>query len=121
MPPRNYRSWQAQRHPSQIRPLPQPLLCRSPPASSPAAWIELATLVASDHRQRGVAVDADSLEVLVEQRDHIQDAIRHAGVGSGHVRAWIWQAASSGGTPLTALGERVGAEIRLSWYQAPAP
>jgi len=96
-----------------IPPSTLPIVMPSVPERIP----DVASAVASDHRQRAVEVDADNPEQLDEARLQIADEIAASGIGGGHVRPWIWRAASSGGKPLTQLGRETGYEIRVSWYR----
>jgi hypothetical protein len=103
---------------------PPPELPTAPPPKMPITQqaeasnaMDVAAAVAADTKQRAVEADAASPEHLDELRLTIANEIASAGIGDGHVRPWIWRAASSGGKPLTQLGRETGYEIRLSWYR----
>lgn len=82
--------------------------------------MQLADSTAANHEQRGVELAADDLEELLELRLRIRDRIASSPPESPlrHVRPWMWRPESTG-TPLTASGQTVGMEVRLSWYQNP--
>lgn len=81
-----------------------------------ASGLDLARLTEADGRQRALDYTFTSLEDLQAARFQLREALLDA---HSNVRPWVWQRATSGGHPLTALGEQVGYELRLSRYVAP--
>jgi hypothetical protein len=85
-----------------------------------SAPFDVALSVAEDveraGRQRALDVVPGSLEQLLELRLAVRDALRAPDSRAPHVRPWLWSASSSGGRALTASGESVGYELRLSRY-----
>lgn len=79
--------------------------------------IALAMVVQTTGKQVGIEVKADGFEALHDLRKRIRDVLVRP--ECPNVFPWIWNAASSGGSPLTSLGEDVGYEIRLSKYKMP--
>lgn len=79
------------------------------------AGCDLAELTGRDGRQRAVDHEFASLEELQQARLALRDQLR---LDDSAVQPWVWRAESSGGRPLTQMGERVGYELRLSRYGA---
>lgn len=77
--------------------------------------IALAMVVQNTGKQVGIEVKADGFEALHDLRKRIREVLVRP--ECPNVLPWIWSAASSGGSPLTSLGEDVGYEIRLSKYK----
>ena len=83
--------------------------------------MELVVETAADHRQQAIDVRFDGLDSLLEARNEIHETIverSEPGSPLRHVRAWPWRWESTG-SPLTASGNDVGMELRLSRYQKP--
>jgi hypothetical protein len=78
-----------------------------------ASGTNLAELTARDGQQRALDHPFGSLEELQQTRKEIGDAL---GASGSDTRAWVWRADTSGGSPLTEMGERTGYELRLSRY-----
>jgi hypothetical protein len=95
-----------------------------PPADSSDldAALRVAALVQGDGDQRALELDVDDPEDLeelrLELRDHLASGLEIDGEPLTHVRPWTWSAATSGGRPLTQLGEQTGYELRISRYRA---
>lgn len=76
-----------------------------------ATAVGLAARTENDGLQRALDHDFGSLDELLEVRLRVRDALDEQG---SSVRPWRWSADSSGGLALTATGEQVGFELRLS-------
>lgn len=76
----------------------------------------VATNVQLTGKQAGVESPIGGLQELHGLRLRIRDAMARR-EETKNVLPWIWRAATSGGSALTALGSEVGYEIRLSRYQ----
>lgn len=76
----------------------------------------LAQDTAEDGHQRAIGLDVGGLEALHELRLELRRACRAESVDSSlrTVQPWLWSAATSGGTAMTAAGLRTGYEVRLS-------
>jgi hypothetical protein len=82
--------------------------------------LALARLTAEDRAPRALDFEATDLEQLKELRVDVAELIKQDRSSAlGHVRPWIWNAASTDGKPLTEAGATVGFELRLSWYKSP--
>lgn len=80
--------------------------------------LEAARLVAADGEQRVVDVAAEDLQALHDLRLELEAAF--ASVPELRcVKPWLWNAATSGGVPLSPRGAEHGFEIRLSRYRSP--
>lgn len=64
-------------------------------------------------------VPAELEDLRLALRDVLATEPRVDGHCLVHVRVWLWRAASSGGRPLTPLGDATGYELRLSYYRDP--
>ncbi len=102
---------------------PAPVTTEPPPRTSDLeAATHVAAMVQQDGKQRAIHAEVDDPEDLEELRldlrDHLSAGLELDGQQLGHVRPWIWSAATSGGQPLTRLGEQTGYELRMSRYRA---
>jgi hypothetical protein len=81
----------------------------------------LAEATARDGRQRAVDHPMADLDELQSFRLTLRQAIRARPAQDPvrFVRPWLWSAATSGGSALTASGRDTGYELRLSRYQKP--
>ena len=79
-----------------------------------AAAARLARLTARDGQQRALDHAAGSLGELQELRLAVRDEFRRPGSPLRSVTPWLWDAATSGGKPLTAAGTAHGYELRFS-------
>jgi hypothetical protein len=77
-----------------------------------------ARLTSDDGRQRAVELEQRSLEALQDLRLHVRRRLCAEPLDSPlrRVMPWLWNADSSGGTPLTNSGAENGYELRLSRY-----
>jgi len=91
----------------------------------PAEWRQdlwgMIVATADDGKQRAYEALTESGEGLEDLRDQARELIMAAPQGSGtkHVLPWIWSSQTSGGQPLTSLGQQLGAELRFSRYVMP--
>lgn len=83
------------------------------PEKKPAAsqLIAIAVETARDGQQRAADVEWGDPNLLEGVRLSVRDRLNKAGIPA---QAWIWKQATSGGTPLTEAGARVGVELRFS-------
>ena len=79
------------------------------------ATLALAYDVANEGRQRALDHVFGSLDDLQDFRIEVRDRLaQQSDESSGQVQPWLWNAKTSGGTPLTQSGREVGYELRLS-------
>ena len=74
----------------------------------------LARLTARDGQQRALDYAAGSLGELQDLRLAVRDEFKRPGSPLKVVTPWLWDAATSGGKPLTAAGRVHGYELRFS-------
>ena len=90
---------------------------------SASAAVTAVKQTASDRQQRAIdlpGLDLDDLLGLrVEMRDQV--AAEEPQSPLRHVRPWLWNSATRGGTALSPSGAEVGYELRCSWYSSPVP
>lgn len=79
----------------------------------------LARATATDGAQRALDRELGSLEELKELRVDVRQRLRAEGVSA--VTPWLWNAATTDGSPMTAAGRRVGYELRFSRSRHPWP
>lgn len=79
-----------------------------------ATALALAERTQSDGQQRALDYPFGSLDEMLEVRLQVRDALARR---DSSARPWRWSAQSSGGRALTATGEQVGFELRLSQSQ----
>ena len=92
----------------------------TPPADPVTDAVALARLTANDREQRALDFIAGSLEELRQVgRDVLEALARIDDRTVAHVRPWLWNAATTDGRPLSAAGQEVGYELRVSRYQKP--
>ena len=70
----------------------------------------------ADGRQRALDHRFGSIEELERVRAQLRDALVEEGSAT---RPWVWRAATSGGSALTATGAECGYELRVSRYGPP--
>lgn len=83
--------------------------------------VAAARLTSDDGLQRAVELEQRSLEALQDLRFHVRRRLCDGPPDSPlrRVMPWLWNADSSGGTPLTISGAKNGYELRLSRYKRP--
>jgi hypothetical protein len=74
----------------------------------------LARLTARDGQQRALDYAAGSLGELQDLRLAVRDEFKRPGSPLKVVTPWLWDAATSGGKPLTTAGRVHGYELRFS-------
>ncbi|SDM25262.1 hypothetical protein SAMN05421869_13917 [Nonomuraea jiangxiensis] len=108
----NWSNWRAQRVGT----------TRDEPPTIEDMAMALAEATARDGQQRAVDYPTADLDLLQRLRMALRQTICTKPEQSPlrHVKAWLWNAATSGGTALSSSGRDVGFELRLSWYRKPA-
>jgi len=71
-----------------------------------------------DGRQRALDYRAVDLEELQELRVTVNEALMGVeGTEGSRTRSWLWNAQTSGGSPMTQIGDETGYELRFSMYR----
>jgi len=80
--------------------------------------VTLGRATGDDGRQRALDYRAVDLEELQELRVTVNEALTGAeGPEGSRTRSWLWNAQTSGGSPMTQIGEETGYELRFSMYR----
>jgi hypothetical protein len=76
--------------------------------------VTLGRATGDDGRQRALDYRAADLEELQELRVTVNEALMGVeGPEGSRTRSWLWNAQTSGGSPMTQIGEETGYELRF--------